>query len=123
MAGVHAEKVTNAHGFEIGTRIGRSIVRKKFKYGIVEGKFSFRNRETNSSGGETLAERKKHVRRFTLIGSPPPFSNDMAVPENHEAVERVDIFIGSVNEGEDGGTGDALRFGGAARERGGRSEV
>ena len=52
------------------------------------------------------------------VRGPPPLGDDPAVPDDHDAVERVDAAVGRLDEGEDGPGGDALLLGGTPRQVG-----
>lgn len=88
----------------------------------MEVEFAFGDGESDGGGGEALAEGVEGVRGLRGVGVPPGFGDDVAMAEEHEAVEGVDVFVGGLDEGEDGGGGDALGFGGGARELGGGGE-
>ena len=51
-------------------------------------------------------------------GPHQPSATTLAVAQHHEAVQRVDVLLGGLDEGEDRGGRDALGLGSAARQRG-----
>ena len=52
-----------------------------------------------------------------VVGLPPPLGDDLPVPHEHEAVHRVDLLVGRLDELADLGGRDPLRFGRAAGQR------
>ena len=52
-----------------------------------------------------------------VIWGPPAFGYDMAVAQQHEAMNLVDLLVRLLDESEDGRGGNALGFGTATRQR------
>ena len=114
----HGEQVPHPHRLQVGAGIRRGILREVGKHRVVDREPSLRRRQPDARGGEALAEGEEHVGIVLLVGRPPPFGHHGAVPHDHEAVQRVDLRLGGVDEGEQRGRGDALRLRAASGQAG-----
>ncbi len=56
--------------------------------------------------------------RAGVVGRPPAFGHDVAMAQEHEAVQRIDVAVGRIDEVENDGRRNALRLGGRARQLG-----
>ena len=52
-----------------------------------------------------------------IIRSPPTFSDDLAVTQDHDAVHALDLLVERVHKLEQRRGGNALRFGSAAGQQ------
>ena len=91
---------------------------KNLSSGVVQPEQPFGDGQADGAAGEALAERVQLVGGGGAVGVPPAFGDDVTVPEQHEAVQVLDGALGAVDEGSDGGAGNALGFGGGAGEDG-----
>ena len=74
------------------------------------------DRESDGRRREALAEREHHVRLVGRVGRPPALGDHLPVAHDHDAVERVELLLGLLDEREDRRGRDALCLGGTARE-------
>jgi hypothetical protein len=112
----HAQQVTHPHRLEVCGRLRRSILWKELQHLVVQAESTIRNRKPDGGGGEALAQGIKDVRRLGIVGCPLRLGDDMTMPEEHEAVHRVHLLIGRLDEGKNVRRGDALCLGTAAGE-------
>lgn len=108
VSGGHGEEVADAHGLElVGGGLGE-VVGEELDDFVFEVEFAFVDREANGGGGEAFAEGVELMFGFGVVGGPPGFGDDFAVTQEHEAMERVDVLIGGLEEVGDGLGGDCL---------------
>ncbi len=62
----------------------------------------------------------QHVRLVRRIRRPPAFRHDVTVTDDHDAVQRVELLFGGLDELLNRGRRNALRFRRAALQAGGR---
>jgi len=105
----------DAHGREVLAGRGGCFVGEEGEDRVVHGQATLGHRQADRGGRETLAQREEHVRLFGAIGCPPPRGQDVAVAQQHQAVEFEPACLGGVDEGQDRRRGDAMRLGGARR--------
>ena len=98
--------------------VGRARRRGRIEStGSSRRQLAFGDGEADGGRGEALAQRVEQVPLLRVVGRPPALGDDLAVPQQHEAVHRVDVAIRRVDEGRAGGRRHALRFRRAARQR------
>jgi hypothetical protein len=117
--GGHAQEVVHAHRFQVGRgRLGR-VVREELQHLVIDAQLPLGDGEADRRRGEALAQRVQLVPQVGAVRRPPALGDDMAVPDDHHAVQRVDLGLGAVHERGDRRRGDPLRLGGAPRQRAG----
>ena len=102
MSGGHCQEIPNAHGFEIGTGLRRRVVGEKLQHLVVDAQFALGDCQSDGCRGETLAQRIHLMRSLRIVGRPPALGDDFAMPDEHEAVKRIDLLIRRLDESEDG---------------------
>ena len=116
MTGIHRQQIADAQLIPVLVWLTYSFVRKEGDHQIVQRQYFFLNSKTDSGRSEAFAERMHNMRRFTFVGCPPAFGYRIAMPDNHEAVHRIELRFHPVNEGQNGIRNHALRFGGTLWE-------
>ena len=112
----HAEQVADPHRLEVVARLGRGIFGKELQHLVVQAELPLGDGQPDGRGGEALAQRVQGVGRLGVIRRPPALRHHVAVTHEHEAVHRVDVLVGRLDEREDGRGRDALCFRAAARQ-------
>ena len=102
MPGRHRQQIADAHRLEVRARLRRRLVGKEAQHRVVDAQLAVGDREAHCRRREALAEREQHVRLVGGIGRPPAFRDDLPVPHEHEAVQRVELLLGLLDEAEDG---------------------
>src|SRR5262249_30204680 len=114
----HPQQIADSHCLEVVARLGRYIVGEELQYLVVQLELALRDGQADGRGGEAFAQRKEGVRRLRVVRGPPALGDDLTVPQQHDAVQRVDVFFGRIDEREDRLRRDALLFRTAARQVG-----
>jgi hypothetical protein len=99
-----------------GVGLGRSFGKKADDL-VIEVQEAFCQRKADGGRGEALAGGVERMFEIRRVGIPPAFGDDLAVPEEHEAVKFGFAVSGGIDELADGGSRDAFFFGNASGER------
>ncbi len=118
VASGHGEEMADAHRLEVRATCGWKVLREETDDSGIDGESSFSNGQADGGRGETLTEREELVRKMGSIGMPPALGDDMAMAEEHEAVEVVDLGFDGIYEGVNSRGRDTLDFGGALGKSG-----
>ena len=83
---------------------------KYFEHRIVDAQLALGLRQADRRRREALGQREHLVRRVGGERRPPAFRDHLAVPDDDDAVHRVDAGVERLDEGEQGLRRHALRF-------------
>jgi hypothetical protein len=89
----HRDQVAHAKAREVVARVLWGFVGEKFDDLVVEAQLAVRDGQALGSRGEALAQRVKPVGVAGRIGTPPSLGDDLAVADQHEAVEGVEFRV------------------------------
>ena len=98
--GRHRQQIADAHGFQIRARFGWRLFWEELQYRVLDAQLPFGNHHAHGRRCEALAEREHLVRFARSVGPPPPLRDHLAMPDEHEAMQRVELLLGLVDESE-----------------------
>ena len=88
--------------FRFVARLGGRVVGEELQHLVVERQLPLGDRQADGGRGEALAQRVQHVRVVLLVRRPPALGHDVPVAHEHDAVQRVDLRLGRLDERQDG---------------------
>src|SRR5215471_9232362 len=77
----HPQQIAHPHSPQVVRRLGRSIIGEKLQHLVVQAELALGDSQPNGCRCEALAQRIEYMWSLGIVGRPPRFSDDAAVPD------------------------------------------